>query len=222
MVQTKDGTNPKAFVGEEFSEWLRLRAIPAMQQAARENFQPGKHAWFNDGKYKEMQQALGMTGDRACYMLSLDCDGRHACSDFWGYRQAKANQVRGYIMRDRRRIPEGQRGWIDMSMAQLIPSAKRVPDTIQQPIECFYGVLKRKVRRIYQADPENGWQAWVRAIRSVFESEWGRSLRFKRYWDNAEIALRVFSGLKTAEVPIGLIKRARCTHGGWVPAVVAG
>lgn len=221
-VQTKWSKTPKAFVGEEFSEWLRLRAIPAMQQAAHENFRAGKHDWFDDFKYKQMQDALGMAGDRACYMLSLDCDGRHACSDFWGLRDATARKVKGYKMRDRRDIPQGERGWIDMGTHQLVPSAKRVPDTIQQPIECFFGVIKRKVRCVYQDDPQNGWQAMLRAINSVFNSDWCRGLTFERYWDHAEVALRVFSGLRHEQVQIGLIKYAKCTHGGWVPAELAG
>lgn len=213
---------PAHLVGEEFSEWFRLRAIPAIEAACRQHFHRGS-PWFKAYKYNKLKAALGSTGDKPCFLVSQDSDTRHHCSDMWEYRRVKATGKPASI-RDRRTLPRGVRGWIDISLDNYVPTAKRVPDCIQSPIEMLFSGWKREARNAYKQRPDNGWKAWVECIEHAFHS-WVAKQSLVKFFEHAEIALQVFSGTEdqTVTVPTrhGQIK-IHCTHGDWVPKIAAG
>lgn len=216
------GAQPQGLVGMEFGEWMRLRAIPAMQRAASVHFHSGSK-WFAPGKYRALKDALGWDargwGAKPCYMVSMDSDSRHHMTDMWEYQRTKRPRHQG-TMRDRRIVPEGQLGWIDIDVCQFVPSAPVVPDCIQQPIESFFGVLKRHVYAAYQDAHGRDWQAMYGEIVRAY-LDYAPQLDIAAFWRHAKVALEVFAGdlSDTVEYRGHTIM---CTHGDWVPRRVAG
>lgn len=200
----------------EFGEWLRLRAIPKMQDAARKHFNRAS-PWFQASKYSALKNALGWDergwADRPCYMVSQDRDSRHHMTDMWEFQRTGA-------MRDRRSIPDKQFGWIDIDECQFVPSAPRVPDCIQEPVECFFGVTKRHTYAAYKEAPGRDWMTMYKAVIQAYK-DYVPHLDIAAFWRHARVALLVFSGDvdEFVEHRGTLIK---CTRGGWVPRRVAG
>ena len=206
---------PKGLVGMEFGEWMRLRAIPRMQAATIAHFN-SRSAWFNPAKYKALKDALGWErrglANKPCYLLSCDSDSRHYMTDMWEFRRTR-------VRRDRREIPEGEQGWVDIDKCQYVPSAPRVPDTIQQPIEAFFGVVKRKAYAAYNKAKGRDWRAMYNAVIQVYEKD-VPDLNIAAFFRHAKIALRVFAGTPDEWVEHrGHI--VNCTRGDWVPSRVS-
>ena len=218
-MQTKTGAVPTHLCGEEVSEWLRLRVVPAIQKAVAEHFQPNKNEWFDEAKYQELRQAMQWPENKPLFLLSADMDPRHSCTDMWEIRRRKAEGVRPGKQRDRRDLTRGTYGWMDISRMQYIPSAPKVPDTIQQPVESFFGTLKTLVRKEYQGKDGNGWRPMVAAVDKIFQ-EWAPTDSFAKRWEHACNAIAVFAGEKDDWVQIRR-RWIKCTHGGWVPKLVA-
>lgn len=217
-MQTKTGHVPAHLVSEEVSEWLRLRAVPAMEKAARENFVPGKHEWFDERCYQRLRKAMKWPANKTLYLVSADMDTRHACTDMWEVRRRRAAAEKPGRQRDRRDLERGTVGWIDISRDQYIPSAPKVPDTIQQPIETFYSTVKHYVKQEYEKTPEQGWRPMVQAVDFVYDSR-AHADSFAARWDHANTAIQVFAGTEDEEVQVGK-RTVKCTHGGWVPKLV--
>lgn len=214
---------PSHLVGEEFSEWFRLRAIPAMESASRQHFHRGS-TWFNAYKYNKLKSALDWSDDKPCFLVSHDSDTRHYYTDMWEFRRLKATGQKTVAIRDRRTLPRGVRGWIDISLDGYVPTAKRVPDCIQSPIEMMFSGWKREARKAYKRRPDRGWKAWVECIDSAFNT-WVAQQELVKYFQHADHALKVFSGTedKVVSVPTSHGDRIlHCTHGGWVPKIAAG
>ena len=225
-MQTKQGEDPLHLVSEEFSEWMRLRAIPAMNRAAELHFVPGRHTWFSGAKYNKLKQALDWPAEKPCFLISQDNDNRHQFTDMWYVREQQRKNAKkrdgkrhSVKRRDRRDLAPKQRGWVDLDRRQYVPSAPKVPDCIQQPIECFFGGLKRRFREHYKLK-ENGWRSMVESILYVWET-WAEKQELHKYWRHAKTALKVFSGLPNETVTVGN-REVLCTPGDWVQRSVRG
>lgn len=101
---------------------------------------------------------------------------------------------------------------------QLIPTAQRVPDTIQQPVEACIGWIKEHARKLlkYKKKPsyEDYKDAVVRACKALHESGF-----IREFWDHATKAIAVFSATQEQRVKVTLKGKERTfvgTHGGWV------
>ena len=100
-----------------------------------------------------------------------------------------------------------------------MPTAPKVPDTLQQPIENVFGIVKQHTRDLQRR--RVGKISW-KELHADFETAWGQKITpecVKGCFRHAMQAIEIWSALETEHVTV---KRKRTTyelygtHGGWV------
>lgn len=215
VMQTAGKEAPGGFVADEYQEWLRLRALPKIREAAKQHFRKGKNHWFNQKAYDRLCADLQFcaTGENPMFLLSMDSDSRHSCTDYHNLGG------RGRHM-DRRLLPAGTPGYIPMDpIRNKVPSAPKVPDSLQVLFESFFGPVKRHFRRLLKdkEDPSPGEMA--AAMRAAFQLCAGNG-HIHHCFEHGRVCMQVFSGLENEVVEYKSTKY-HCTHGKWLPRDLA-
>ena len=235
-MQSCGGARPGGLVATEFQEWLRCRALPAIKDFARANFRERRPPeWFSWSAYKRLCAGF----DRAPsamepqFLLALDADARHTMNDMWPAIDARMQigtpltQNEPPMQRqDRRLIPTGHPGHIPLHpVYNYTPSAPRVPDAVQFPIESVFSSVKRRFRaRMRDLAAARGGGGVVRsgdmfaAVEASFQ-EGATALSIHNRFMHAERNMRVFSGEEGSVVTIDGVTY-HCTGGNWLPAVL--
>ena len=128
---------------EEFQEFLRLVILPACSRFARARFdRPATRNYYNR-LLADLEWDPEVMGP--AYLLAADRDKRHSMTDYARWREETAKKQKP-ALHSRIEYAAGERRWIDLCPAQLLPSASCVPDTIQMPIELCMSFVKRAAR----------------------------------------------------------------------------
>ena len=220
-MQTAKGKKPQGFCAEEFQEYMRQVVTPTLKAKAEEVFPnlPQSEA------YEQLKRDLDWDGQEfgPCYMVGMDRDRRHSWVDFKHYREERANTGRGN-KRDRRELEYGQGDHIQFQERQVIPSASRTPDTIQQPVELCIGWIKRRARKLLRKKTKLRFEDIRDAIEQACK-ELQEAGHIKSFWDHGTKAIAVFAATKKQKVKVsvkGVERTFIGTHGGWVPKQVSG
>ena len=220
-MQTAEGVAPNGFVEVEFQEWLRLRAIPAIRDACKEHFKEHGHpCWFSWKVYQDLCAAVGHvhSGADPLFLLSLDSDPRHGMAYKWlkiDHRKRTGNTYKRKLP-DRRDIPKGEPGHIPLDKHKnYVPSAPKVPDAHQFPIESLFAAIKKKYHSILgenkHPEPDEMWAAIEQAFREVA----GQST-VQHCFEHGDDNMRLFAADHETEMHLG---QWRClgTNGKWLP-----
>lgn len=219
-MQSCTGARPGGLVAVEFQEWLRCAALPRIRAFARANFSEHGHpAWFSWAAYQRLCAAFDLppSGMEPRFLLALDADARHSMRHMWP--QIDRPRAPPAPPQDRRLIPAGQAGHIPLHpVYNYVPSAPRVPDAIQFPIESVFSGVKVQFRRILRSLPNARARDMVAAMTEAFErSATPDSIRHR--FEHGERNMRVFCGEDGSVVVIDGVSY-HCPYGGWLPAVL--
>ena len=222
MLQKCGGERPGGFVATEFQEWFRLKALPGIQKAARENFLQYKGPeWFNWSSYASLCAAVGHvhSGNNPFFMISQDSDPRHSMKYWWSKIDA-GKEIAGTII-DRRDIPAGQPGHIPIDKVKnYVPTAPKVPDSLQFAIESVFAPVKTRyytlLHGLQHITPADMVWAMERAFDEVATPE-----TVKKCFHHCEENIRIFCGKEDESVRLGGVQY-HCTHGNWLPKVRRG
>lgn len=227
-VQRKDGMDAHGLVGTEVQEWWKWELFPACQRAADLYFNnSATNGNWTDHDTKMYNQITKMVGWNTrewgmFWMLLGDHDVRHTWFAHVLWRLHGENV-------DRTTLPKTHRLYIAFNRAvQEAPSAPKVPDCIQQPIELVYSKVKPAVKAMKKAFFESeGRQPTsyeladmsVRASKEKITPELASAC-----FRHAETSIKVFSGRtdQTVKYQRGAKEwEVHCTAGGLVPRIVA-
>lgn len=100
------------------------------------------------------------------------------------------------------------------------PSAARMPDTVQSPIESLFATIKREYWRVLAHLGDDSSASMIRAIGEAV-SKCATIQRIHRNWLHAENSLRLFGGEVGTTVHIDG-GEFHCTDGNWVPGKCRG
>lgn len=194
---------------------MRQVVIPTLQAKAAEAF-PGLSR--NDA-YNQLMRDLDWDEEEfgPCFLLAMDKDRRHSFVDYRHYRNERQNTGRGK-KRDRRELEYGQGDHIQFQDRQLIPSAQRVPDTIQQPVELCVGWIKRRVRKTLKGVHKLTFEHLRDAVVDACE-ELNATDHIKSFWDHATKAIAIFAAEEGKKVKVTVKNKEKIFHGtrgGWV------
>lgn len=204
-MQRCGGASPSGLVAVEFQEWFRLEALPAIKQLAQDNFHQGnREPWFSYKDYSNLCRAAGRDPkDRTnpMFLVAQDCDSRHSMRHFWPNIDARRPQ-RGPTM-DRRDIPLGESGCIPIDKeCNYLPSAPKVPDCIQFPIESTFAAVKKVFKKLVkQKEPSTAAELYA-LIQESFDKGATKETIFNCF-KHAEGNMQIFAGLENETVTIG-------------------
>lgn len=220
LMQSKGGESPAGFVADEFQEWFRLRALPAIKEAAITHFQPGVNDWFDADAYDELCAAVQFdaTGEDPMFVIAQDSDPRHTMTDLGQHssrRTAKGKPV------DRRCLRRGQKGYIPIDpLRNYVPNAPKVPDCLQFPIESFYGKVKKHYRKQLANMDSPTAREMIAAMLKAFVSAQEKDA-IKRCFEHGAACMQVLSGFPGETYDYNG-KTYHCTYGRWMPKDLAG
>ena len=207
----------------EFQEWFRLRALPAMQNCADRNFmrKPGfPEHWFSTAEASSYARLVHATQFQSMYhkkyLISHDQDSRHSMKHYPPTRAGR----RGKPI-DRRSLPNRSPLRISVDVLKdYVPTAPRVPDCIQSPIEMFFAPVKTRFRALLEEHRRQGCTSnfdvvMQKALQAFKEN--GTADRGTRCWRHAiEKSLRIFATPAGEWLKIGEAD-VMGTGGDWVP-----
>lgn len=193
-----------------------------------ENFTERNHPdWFSWSAYTRLCGALDRhpSSMEPQFLLSLDCDSRHSMKHMWpGIDRPAPHRTRASkppTPPDRRLIPAGQPGHIPLHpIYNYVPSAPRIPDVLQFPIESTFATVKRDFRATLRGRKSTGARDMVAAMQAAFGRR-ATQASIERRFEHAERNVLVFSGQEGSVVDLDGV-RYHCTGGNWLPAVLRG
>lgn len=224
-MQTKIGTAPTGHNAFEYQEWRRLRVHHVCATLAERYFKVGAAGadWFTPDlakTYAEMKKQLQWNErqDGPFYLVSNDQDKRHT------WRDMERHQLKEPFT-DRTTIPKGERGHISFNrLKQELPTAMRVPDCIQNPVEMVIGITKTEIHKRMARLPKVDSFVIAELVDDVFREKVTPEL-VQSCWEHGARAVRVFCGQLDQHVMTeidGRQVKVLCTRGGWVPKCVCG
>lgn len=220
-MQAAGGARPGGLVADEFQEWFRFRVLPAVWKICQEQFIEGVNDWFEKKLYQDLCCAVGHEPGNVMepmFLISLDSDPRHSMKDLG--RHSNKLTPKGSLV-DRRTLSVGEVGYIPIDpIKNYVPTAPKVPDCLQCPIEMSFSPVKRHFRGIVHEPEYKGERGMVRAMQEAFQLKHTAD-RIKNCFTHGELAMRVFSG-REDEVVVQGDTCYHCTFGKWVPRKVAG
>ena len=215
-LQTKDKRTPNGFSGMEFQDFSQYCKEPECDAAAEKHFCLGANEWYTPDvarKQRNIEIWLGWNTkqDGPFWMLLEDRDGRHTYNDTLHYIETRTYLDRTELAKDHPRAI-----YFNKTKHRVL-SAKRVPDCLQQPVECVYSTVKpqllKEVAQIGKATTLQIAEIILEKVPQAVTSE----LVFA-CWRNAATAIKVFSGTQDEHVMVQNKKTGKrtykvlCTH----------
>ena len=222
-MQGAKGKYPGGHPGEEMQDWFLGRAFPAMcagmeKLLASDDDLRRMHAQLQEELHWD-EQERGFK----LFFVSWDGAGAHTWTNFRLQRATKQPAA----LCNRLTAEKGTDGWVQLEEIQWIPSADKVPDCIQEPVECFLGTGKKLAKKLQLAEPgleRLTWQQMHSHVVQGFAKIDGPEVA-RKCWDQAIEALKVFSGERGKWVSVkarGKKRLAQCTGGGPVQKMLRG
>lgn len=224
-MQTLEGKTPCGHNAFEYQEWRRLRVHHACATAVNRYFKVGAEGaeWFTSEvakQYDEIKKQLQWNErrDGPFFLISNDQDRRHSWRDMERHQLAEPYT-------DRTTLARGERGHISFNrVKQELPTAMRVPDCIQSPVEMIMGITKVEIHKRMAVVREADSFVIAQLIRDVFAEKVTPEL-VQKCWEHGVRAIRVFCGQLDEHIMISIGQRqvkVLCVRGGWVPRCVCG
>lgn len=197
-----------------------------------ENFTERNHPrWFSWSAYQRLCAAFDCipSSMNSPFLLSLDCDSRHTMKHMWPAIDSPAAPVtrgrtsssRPRAPQDRRLIPAGQPGHIPLHpIYNYAPSAPRIPDVLQFPIESTFATVKQEFRAALKRCKSPGAKEMVDVMYAAF-AQCATQATIQRRFEHAERNVLVFSGQEGSVVDLDGV-RFHCTGGNWLPKILRG
>ena len=149
----------------------------------------------------------------------MDQDPRHSFKDWGNIAEVESPKPAQPI--DRRDLPKGSRGSIDIDKVKnFIPTAPKVPDCIQFPIESLFAPIKGSFKKERLELEEPTPKKLENLMRQAF-AKYGTAEACAKNWAHAWKCMKVFSGRKGEKVMIEGVEYA-CTDGNWLPKALRG
>lgn len=191
VVQTARGLVPQGFVAMEFQELLRLRILPACEEACAKYFNPRTSEWFSLKVYNAALRDVLWPADRSrpFFFLFMDKDKRHSLN-----LHKEPYRLRGTAKPppvDRRTIKEGEYGWLRLDKCQEPPGAEKCPDTLQCPIEMLFGSVKQHFRKALAKHTETDVELVWKLAQEAFEA-YDDQPAIERRFDHALDSIQVW------------------------------
>jgi hypothetical protein len=227
-VQTTDGKAPSGFTATEFQEWFRLKALPAMQACADRCFlrKPANSShWFTAAMQASYERLVNATEFshrfHKKFLISHDQDSRHSYKHY----PVTSGGHKGKPV-DRRTIPKGRPLHIGVhEKRDYVPTAPRVPDCIQSPIEMFFAPVKGHFKTLMAEHRREGKQSTFEVVvenslRAFREK--GTAEKAGRCWQHAvQKSIVIFATPYKTWITIGE-DRVMGVGGNWVPKKYSG
>lgn len=207
-----------------------MRALPKIKEFARNNFRERNHApWFKWKDYCDLCAAVGHEPDdeEPMFLVAQDCDSRHSMKYFWAAIDAK-NDKKKQDQPDsdedeeevpcpyRWDIPAYEPGHIPIDKHKnYLPTAPKVPDAVQFPIESCFAPVKRRFRALAHAGQCSTPAEMMAAIERAFE-ECATVHNIRRCFEHGADNMQIFMGTEQQTVLINHTVH-HCTHGGPLP-----
>lgn len=212
----------------EFQEWFRLRALPAMQACADRHFfrrpQDPLH-WFSASMQQSLERLIWATQfDSSChkkFLISHDQDSRHCMLHY----PVTPSGKRGKPF-DRRAVKAGKQLHIPVhAVRDYVPTAPRVPDCIQSPIEMFFAPIKTHYKKLMTEHRKQGHSSSFSVVeqmsRQAFRDKGGADRVFKCWEHAVNKSLRVFATPYKQWITVG-DDRSMGVGVNWVPKKYSG
>jgi len=225
-VQTKEGKPVGGLGGMEYQELTQFCKLPEMQAAAEKHFRIGANDWFDRDVDKKLQLIKSMLSWNTrelgeFFMVLEDHDRRHTFNDIALFIETRSLQ-------DRTLLPASHPRAIHFNkVMRLVPSTQRVPDCLQQPIECVYSTVKPQLLKQIAAHGKASTETVAEIVLDVVPRVVTREL-VSACWRHATTAIQVFAGTQDEFIMVQNKRTGKrtykvfCTHGNWVPKLVAG
>lgn len=201
----------------EFQEWFRLKALPLIRQASRQHFvQYRGPPWFKWSTYQSLCGAVGHvhSGLDPFFMVSQDADSRHSMRYLW--QSIDAGKPPTGPIPDRRDIPSGEEGHIAIDkLKNYVPTAPKVPDSVQFAIESVFAPVKAKYYRLLGGRDDIAPADMVWALETAF-AEVATPQTIQNCFQHCEDNMLIFRGKEDECVTLGGVKY-HCTNGNWLP-----
>lgn len=218
-MQTKRGNTPMGFCAMEYQEYMRCRVLPAIDRWALAAFRPHANEWFDEAAEKSYEALKRGSGyrrgrQRPCCLIAVDQAPTHTWTDMpWFIAHEEE--------RDRRTIKPRAAGWVDLDKeSDFMPTAPKVPDTLQQPIEMIFGIVKTRFRSLMAE--RSGSVNW-RTMYEDFHRAWVEKVNpslCERCFQHALTAIKIWMTPRDQLVTITDAHNQVEVHGtggGWVP-----
>ena len=189
-MQRVDGAEAQGFVAREYQELLRIAILPEIQQFCNREFRVGANDWFDLDLYERFKSDLDWPADEqgSAFLLSEDCDTRHTKFVTEGRKEHPE-----LARLDRRDIPKGKWGHLALKRRQEVPSAPKVPDTVQNPIELLFAQVKEHYHKSSGDSQGGDWASMWELVKAAFTAR-ATPERIYKLYQHALKALMVWSG----------------------------
>ena len=185
-MQTKKGSKPKGHIAEEWQEYYRLCLLPKLQKLGEKLRQRHATTVSNAKRDLDWKAANG-----ELVLISDDKDRRHTHTSMPHYRAAIKRGVKQPKLIDRRNIRRGRKGWTMLSDKHHVPTASKVQDCIQQPVECIISPIKRHVHKLLKKSNKRTGRDIVEAVQESTKRIKAESIRGA--FNEGEVAIRQFA-----------------------------
>lgn len=222
-MQTKVGKSPDGLTATEWQAWFRVKVLRACTAAAAANFKCGVNVWWTaavQDEYTALQRRLRWDKRKRgpLFLVGKDQDKRHSMNDMAAWRETG-------ILVDRTTYAAGAHNSIRFDRAvQELPTASRVPDCIQSPVEMVIGLCKHDFHdSLPDKEAVNTWDIALLFINAVEERVTPELCR--KCFDHAWHAICCFAGAVGTEIKVQRGTRnitVKCVRGGWVPRLLRG
>ena len=224
LCRTRDGSTSQGLNATETQELRKFCIFPRCKRVAAQCFHSGAGGIFTEDErrmYKELKAKL-MWNTRKwgplCF-CSGDSDRRHSLFDAVLSRQYKGKNF------DRTELPQSHTQHIQWETGlQSLPTAARVPDSIQLPIECCFSIVKPKITKKKHSMTRPRSHELAKISHDVCKQEVTQAL-VESNFKHALKAIAVFSGRQGESIQYkrgGQQWTVHCTDGDWVPKIIAG
>lgn len=207
-------------MADEFQEWFRFRVLPAIWRLGQQHFREGANDWFSKKLYDGLCRAVqyDQRSTIPMFLISQDSDPRHSMLDFGGHSDVRPQRKKKPI--DRRTLKPGVKGCIPIDpVKNYVPSAPKVPDCLQVPIESSFAPVKHFFKQKMHSQGYQGYQGILRAMREAFRDHHTPEL-IRNCFEHGKLCMNVFSGPEGEPLEANG-KIYHCTYGKWLPGELA-
>lgn len=189
--------------------------LPHIREVARKHFHERDHPeWFKWSKYVDLCSAVGhsLDGMDPMFMLAQDRDSRHTLRHFLPERTAKKAGLSKPAAVYRYDIPPLTEGHIPIDKHKnFLPSAPRVPDAVQFPVESLFASVKKRFKQFADAGECETPADMVCAIKRAF-AEVATPETIRHCFEHGETNMQIFMGTTDQIVTVG-DTNYHCTDG---------
>ena len=177
----------------EWQDWLRLRAYPKMRAFADANFIREDGHWFNEQVDLALVRTTGhdIASPNKKFLVTHDQDARHSYLHHYTTDSGRKKTI------DRRLVTVGEKLYMPFDVdLDYVPTAIRVPDCVQSPIEMFFapikGAFRKKIAMLRKGGQQTTPRLCAEAVIEAFKEK-GTQENVYNCWQHARKSLLVWT-----------------------------